>query len=193
MNYPNGIKRNFKISNSNRGMNLENDINDSNVYYRKNEIAVIYKKPTPITINKVDYKNRKDAVITEAHFIIPSTTDYNGIYKGKYVDFEAKETKKDYFPLANIHNHQIEHLKKIKNCGGIGFIIVRFTHNNETYLLEIDKLLNFLDNSNRKSIPKEYFVENGYLIKQGYNPCLDYLSVIDKIRRDENEKNLEEK
>ena len=114
MNYPNGIKKNYKISTSNRGMDLEEDINESNLYYRNNDIAIIYKKPTPITINKVDYKSRTDAVITEAHFIIPSTTDYNGIYKGKYIDFEAKETRKNYFPLANIHKHQIEHLKKIR-------------------------------------------------------------------------------
>ena len=77
MKYPNGIKKeyiNIK-SHSNRGMNLENDLNDTNNYYLSNDIAVIYKKPTPITINKVDYKSRTDAVIKEAHFKTPSTTD----------------------------------------------------------------------------------------------------------------------
>ena len=188
MNYPNGIKKKFKVSASNRGMTLENEINESNTYYRDNNIAVIYNKPTPITINKVEYKSRKDAVIKEAHFNTPSTTDYNGIYKGNYIDFEAKETRKNYFPLSNIHNHQIKHLQKIRDCGGIGFIIVRFIDENKTYLLEIDKLENFLDNSSRKSIPKEYFINNGYLINQGYNPYLDYLKIVDVIRRDKNEK-----
>ena len=91
-------------------MSLENDLNDTNNYYRNHDIAIIYKKPTPITINKVDYKARNDAVIKEAHFIVPSTTDYNGVYKGNYIDSEAKETRKNYFPLSNIHNHQIEQL-----------------------------------------------------------------------------------
>ena len=182
MNYPNGIKKSFKIKASNRGMTLEQELNDTNLYYRNNNIAIIYKKPTPITINKVDYKNRKDAVIKEAHFNIPSTTDYNGVYKGKYIDFEAKETRKKYFPLANIHKHQIEHLKKIKQCGGIGFIIVRFIISNETYLLEIDRLEDFLYSYNRKSIPINYFIEHGYLIKQSYNPYLDYLKIVDKIK-----------
>ena len=100
MKYPSGIKKEYKLSTSNRGMSLESDLNETNLYYRDNDIAVIYKKPTPITINKVDYKSRIDAVITEAHFKVPSTTDYNGIYKGLYLDFEAKETRKDYFPLA---------------------------------------------------------------------------------------------
>ena len=86
MKYPNGLKKEYVNikSHSNRGMNLENDLNDTNSYYLNNDIAIIYKKPTPITISKVDFKSRKDAVIKEAHFKIPSTTDYNGIYKGKY-------------------------------------------------------------------------------------------------------------
>ena len=111
MNYPNGLKKTTKgtINYGNRGMSLEDDINITNEYYRDNDIAIIYKKPTPITINHVDFPHRMDAVITEAHFKIPSTTDYNGIYRGKYIDFEAKETtSKTSFPLANIHRHQID-------------------------------------------------------------------------------------
>lgn len=183
MKYPNGIKKeyiNIK-SHSNRGMNLENDLNDSNNYYLVNDIAVIYKKPTPITINKVDYKSRIDAVIKEAHFKIPSTTDYNGIYKGKYIDFEAKETKSTTsFPLSNIHSHQIEHLKKIYKHGGIGFIIVRFTKLNKTYLLFINDLISFLNNNERVSIPVDYFNEFGHIIKEGLNPRLDYLKILDQ-------------
>ena len=94
MNYPNGIEKKYYnlVTYGNRGMSLEEDLNITNEYYRENNIAIIYKKPTPITIHKVDYPSRKEAVIKEAHFKIPSTTDYNGIYKGKYIDFEAKET-----------------------------------------------------------------------------------------------------
>ena len=183
MQYPNGIKKEFVNTNShsNRGMNLEADLNDTNNYYLNNEVAVIYKKPTPITINKVDYKSRIDAVIKEAHFKTPSTTDYNGIYKGKYIDFEAKETKSTTsFPLNNIHKHQIDHLIKIYNHGGIGFIIVRFTKLNKTYLLFIEDLINFLDNNERVSIPINYFEEKAYLIKEGLNPRLDYLKILDK-------------
>lgn len=186
MKYPNGINKSFKLSTSNRGMTLEQDINDTNKYYRDNNIAVVYKKPTPITVNKVDYKSRNDAVIKEAHFIVPSTTDYNGVYNGLYIDFEAKETRKDYFPLSNIHNHQIEHLKKIKNCGGIGFIIVRFVLHNETYLLTIEKLEDFLNKETRKSIPREYFIKYGHLICLGYNPYLDYIKIIEDLRRNKN-------
>ena len=183
LSYPNGIKKEYKNirTYSNRGMNLEADLNDTNEYYLYQNIAVIHKKPTPITINKVNYKSRIDAVITEAHFKTPSTTDYNGIYKGKYIDFEAKETKNSTsFPLNNIHKHQIDHLIKIYEHGGIGFIIVRFVKLNQVYLLFVKDLISFLNNEKRLSIPISYFKEFGYIINEGLMPRIDYLKVVDK-------------
>lgn len=184
MNYSTPIKKKTNNINSygNRGMGLENDISETNNYYRLNDIAIIYKKPTPITISKVDYPSRINAVIKEGYFRTPSTTDYNGIYKGKYIDFEAKETtSKTSFPLSNIHKHQINHLESIYKHGGIGFLIVRFTKLNLTYLITIEKLLNFLNENDRKSIPLEYFKENGYIIKDKYTPRVDYIEVINTL------------
>ena len=162
-------------------MSLEEDINITNSYYRDNDIAVIYKKPTPITITKVDYPSRREAVIKEAYFKTPSTTDYNGIYKGKYIDFEAKETKLERFPLQNIHPHQITHLKQIIKHGGIGFFIIRFSKKNETYLLEGNALFEFIEQNKQKSIPISYVQEKGYLLKEKLNPRIDYLKIIDQI------------
>ena len=96
---------------ANRGMTLENDINETNHYYDINDIAIIYKKPTPIKVVNVEYPRVK---IKEAYFNEPSTLDYTGIYKNRYIEFDAKETKsKTSFPLSNIHNHKIKHLSKI--------------------------------------------------------------------------------
>lgn len=188
MNYPNGVKKEKKkvVCYSNRGMSLENDLNETNNYYLLNDIAVVYKKPTPITISNVEYHSRNDAVITKAYFKTPSTTDYNGIYKGKYIDFEAKETKSTTsFPIKNIHSHQIEHLKKIKEHGGIAFLIIRFTKLNLTYLLTYDDFERCLND--KKSIPLSLFEKYGYLIKDKYNPRVDYLEIIDnKILEGEN-------
>ena len=114
-------------------MSLEKDLNDTNNYYANINKAFIYKKPTPIQITKVDYPSRAHAVIKEAFFKEPSTTDYNGLYKGKYIDFEAKETNsKTSFPLENIHKHQIKHLENIHNNNGLAFIIIRFNKLNKT-------------------------------------------------------------
>ena len=177
MNYPDGIKReNRNIYSGKRGMTLESDINDTNKYYLEKDIALIYKKPTPTKVIKLDGNRIKDGF-----YEIPSTTDYNGIYKGKYIDFEAKETKnKTSFPLSNIHNHQIDHLRKIINMGGIGFIIVRFTMLNQTYYLNGKELFLFLDKENRKSIPLSYFKEKGYLLKEKLRPLVDYLEAVER-------------
>lgn len=184
MKYPTGIKKEFvkPLLHGNRGMQLENDINTTNEYYLFNEIAVIHKKPTPITIAKVDYSNSHEAMIREAYFRTPSTTDYNGIYKGLYIDFEAKETKsKTMFPLSNIHHHQIKHLSNIIQHGGIGFIIIRFTTLNLTYYLDGSKLLEFIKSDARKSIPLEYCRTCGHLIKDGLNPRTDYLKIVEML------------
>ena len=192
MKYPAGIKKSIKkdVYYGNRGMNLETDINVTNKYYLDNDIAVIHKKPTPITVNKVDYPSRIDAVITEAHYKIPSTTDYNGIYKGKYIEFEAKETKnKTSFPLSNIHKHQIAHLNAIIKHGGIGFIIVSFTTLNKLFLLKGEDLIAFIEERSRKSIPISYFEEKATILDYKFQPRIDYLKVVDNLYRGEfNEK-----
>lgn len=190
MNYPRGIKKeNIKktqtscdsnLSHKNRGMTLESDLNSTNEYYREIDKAYIYKKPTPIKIVKVDYPSRDKAKINEAYFTVPSTTDYNGLYQGKYIDFEAKETKsKTSFALTNIHPHQIQHLKNIDNHKGIAFLIVRFTSLNETYLLPAKTLLNYIEETSKKSIPLNLFKEKAYLLKDTYMPRIDYLKIVD--------------
>ena len=184
MNYPNGIKKNNiskNITFGNRGMTLEKEIDITNEYYRQVDLAHIYKKPTPITISKVNY-SKSNAIITEAFFKAPSTTDYNGIYKGMYIDFEAKETKiKNYFPLKNIHSHQIKHIESIIRHNGIAFLIIRFTTQNETFLLLGKDLIEYINNVKKSSIPYTYFKEKGFIIKDNYTKRVDYLQIIDKI------------
>ena len=195
MNYPNGQKRRPSRNQNeekkanhaygNRGMSLEEDINITNEYYLQENKAVVHKKPTPIQVVKVHYPERSAAVITEAYYRQASTTDYNGLYRGKYIDFEAKETKnKTRFPLSNIHEHQIKHMERVVEQGGISFIIIRFSTLDETYLLETQKLLplwfaQFKDG--RKSIPYETIREEGHLIPIKYQARVDYLSVIDQL------------
>lgn len=169
----------IKESHANRGLGLESDINLANEYYRINDIAYVYKKPTPIKLVNVDYKLGK---IKEAYFETPSTTDYNGIYKGKYIDFEAKETSsKTSFSLSNIHKHQIEHLINVQRHGAISFLVVRFVHLNETYFLSTKHLEQFIKNYERKSIPLSFFKEYGKIIKIKYSPRIDYLEVINNL------------
>ena len=150
-------------SHANRGMDLENDINNTNSYYLDNDIAIVYKKPTPIKVTKVN--NNK-----------------NGIYKGKYIDFDAKEVKNSSsFALSNLHAHQLKHLKRVKEHGGISFLIVRFYKNNITYLIEIDEIIDYINSENRKSIPIDYFESKAHRIPDAYIPRVNYIKVIDNL------------
>lgn len=167
------------FSHGNRGMNLEDDINVTNEFYKNQNLCLVTKRPTPINVVKVDYE--KGAIITNAYFEKPSTTDYNGVYKGRYIDFEAKSTQKiSSFPLANISKHQIEHLKHVLKHSGIAFFIIEFARLNETYLLDAKYVIDFYENGARKSIPYNDIKTYGNIIKRGFLPRLDYLPIIEK-------------
>ena len=182
-NYPNK-KSNFiqKTKYSNRGMELEEDINFANKYYLNNDIAVIHKKPIPIQIVDVNYPNRASAMITKAFYKTPSTTDYNGLWNGKYIDFEAKETNSaTSFSLNNIHKHQIEHMQKILNHGGITFIIVRFKKIDKTFLLPFKRFVFFFNRAQtggRKSIKLSEFETTAFELSFNYKIRLDYITII---------------
>ncbi len=197
-NYPNGKRyipktsvpevKAKKLSNpsfSNRGMTLEEDLNETNEYYRERKIAVIHKKPTPVQIVQVDYPKRSAAVIKEAYFKQASTTDYNGVYKGKYIDFEAKETANvTSFPLKNFHQHQIDHMQEVVLQGGICFVILRFSKQEQVYFLQAKHLLSFwerMKNGGRKSITKEEIEQVAVFIPLGFRPRIDYIKIIDTV------------
>ena len=160
-------------------MGLENDINETNKYYRDYDIALIYKKPTPIRITKTNYQSMR---VIDGFFECPSTLDYNGIYKGYYIEFDAKETKsKTSFTINNIHEHQIDYIKKVLKHNGIVFLIVRFSLLNKDYILGGKELIDFINDNERKSIPLSYFEDNCYELNIKYAPRLDYIKYVDKL------------
>lgn len=169
---------------ANRGMSMEEHISHSNETYRQHNIAIIYKKPTPIQVVKVDYPHRAAAKITEAYYRRASTTDYNGVYKGFYIDFEVKETQnKTSFPLNNFHEHQIEHLVACEKQGGISFVIVSFNSLNRIFVLHIDSLLPWWKGcfkDGRKSIPLSAFEKDAIEINLGVSPRVPYLNAVDQ-------------
>ncbi len=193
INYANGknFQKNLKIpakspakpksfSHGNRGMAFENDINETNDYYRNQGLCLVTKRPTPINVVSVDYSN--GPIITNAYFEKQSTTDYNGVYNGRYLDFEAKSTKKlTSFPLANISKHQIEHLKQVIKHKGIAFFIIEFSELDEVYFLDAQYVINFYENGERKSIPYNTIKEVGKQIKKAFVPRLDYLPIIQEF------------
>lgn len=195
IHYPNGqgplsvsqsVKKKINPVNfADRGMSLEAEINASNTYYLTTGQAVIHKKPTPIQLVKVDYPKRSAAVVREAYFRRPSTTDYNGVYRGYYIDFDAKETKNvTSFPLKNFHQHQIDHLAACLKQGGICFAFIKFTKLNEYYLLPASFLIQTWQiqaSGGRHSIPLTTIKKWGIPVQNGLNPRLQYLPAVDKL------------
>lgn len=168
------------IATGNRGMGLEEDINITNQFYKDKDLCLITKRPTPINVVKVDYSH--GAVITNAYFEKQSTTDYNGVYKSRYIDFEAKSTQsKTSLPLSNIPSQQVEHLKGVIRHGGIAFFIIEFASLNEVYLLDASHVINFVNAKEGRSLSYVFIKENGKQIKRGFLPRLDYLAIVEEL------------
>jgi recombination protein U len=191
IHYPNGKKYTLTPKNapqatySNRGMTLEEDLNITNQYYRERGICLIHKKPTPVQIVRVDYPKRSAAKITEAYFKKPSTTDYNGVYRGRYIDFEAKETRNlSALPLQNFHEHQVHHMEQVKAHNGIAFIIIKFHNEGTPYLVDADLIIEYWNAQNsggRKSIPKKIITFYGQTISIGLHPRIDFIKAVDAV------------
>lgn len=184
VNYPNPSlnQQKTKVLKS-HGMLFENALNITNEYYRIHQMAHIYKKPTPVQVVKVDYPKRSKARIIEAYYRTPSTTDYNGVYKGRYLDYEAKETNNLNFAFKHIFPHQIKHLTDVAHHGGIAFLIIYYKRVNEIYIIDINqfnKLYLEGENGGQKSLSILKAKEIGILVKQGYTPPIDYLKAIDE-------------
>ncbi|ETP70652.1 Holliday junction resolvase [Planococcus glaciei] len=196
INYPNGKKfvppkekpvkaKKKDFSFSNRGKTLEDELNETNDYYLQLGLAVIHKKPVPVQIVKVEYPSRSAAVIREAYFRAPSTTDYNGVWNGRYVDFEAKETEnKTSFPLKNIHDHQIHHMSQVVKHQGLAFLIIRFSSLERYFIMRFEALeifWNRMITGGRKSISLEEIEDTAVEIMPGAFPRIDYLPVLQNL------------
>lgn len=175
------------IRKSRLGMDFEKMINETNEFYLRANLAVVYKKPTPIQITKVEYPKRSCAKITEGFFQVPSTTDYNGVYKGLYIDFEAKSVSGSTFPLANLHQHQVDHLESVLKHKGIAFLLLMFRKSiPEVFLLDAKFLITYYRlalTGGKKSISYGECVEHGIALPIGTSQVPYLLGVDILIQR----------
>ena len=160
-----------------RGSTLEDILNRTNEKYLQNHLALIQKIPTPITPIAIDKATRH---ITLAYFDQKSTVDYIGAVQGIPVCFDAKECHTDTFPLANIHEHQVEFMKNFEQQNGVAFILISYTHRNQFYYLRFSELYRFWNRAKeggRKSFRYEELTDVFFIDeKQGvFIPYLDAL------------------
>lgn len=160
-----------------RGSTLEEFINRTNEHYSESGLALIQKIPTPITPVRIDKEHRH---ITLAYFDKISTVDYIGAVQGIPVCFDAKECSADTFPLQNVHEHQMNFMKKFEQQGGIAFLVIYFSTRDELYYMQYQQIRRFWDRAQaggRKSfryneMDPGWFMElkNGYFVP--YLDCI---------------------
>ncbi len=115
------------------------------------KLALIQKIPTPIKPINIDQSTRH---ITLAYFEQKSTVDYIGIVQGIPVCFDAKECVEERFPLANIHEHQMQFMAQFEEQDGIAFLLIYFACKDCFMYLPFEKLKAFwtrMEKGGRKS------------------------------------------
>ena len=111
-----------------------------------------------------------------SHIRVLSPLDSIARLGGFEANLSAKET-----PFRNISEHQINHLARVSRHGGIAFIIIAFTSVGEVYLLDASIMVERFFHDKKQHISYDEVKESGHLIKQGYQPRLAYLDVIDEF------------
>lgn len=163
------------------GAAFENLINWSNDMYRNGEIALIEKRATPVVVTK----KSRDGKIKEGYYEKKSTVDYDGIYKGRFIAFEAKATiNENRFDLKNIKPHQFEWLLQAEQMGGICFILLEFSKEHAIFLVPFALIKEYMiaaDNGGLKSIKRAIFDEKAYLVTPTNRALVDYLHYVDKL------------
>lgn len=160
-----------------RGSGLEDLINRTNESYREKGLALIQKVPTPITPIKIDKEHRH---ITLAYFDQKSTVDYIGAVQGIPVCFDAKECHTDTFPLANIHEHQVQFMEDFEKQEGLAFLIIHYTARDVLYYLNFYQMKKFWDRAKaggRKSFRFEE-LDMDYILHPEHGIFVPYLDGI---------------
>lgn len=161
-------------------MAFEKLINLSNEMYKRGGVALINKRPTPVKVLKMVYGRVKDG-----YYESKSTVDYDGVYKGRAIAFEAKSTNEiNRFDLKNIAQHQLDYLDKAEKIGAICFFLIRFSKDQSVFAIPLSVIQSYVRMSQqpkgKKSIPRADFDIYGYLVEQTERAPVDYLQYVDE-------------
>lgn len=120
----------YNRAKANLGQAFERLIERTNKQYQLKNRALISKIPTPLK------PVRKGEEFVGAFYEKKSGVDFQGVYNGRAIAFDAKSTKETTrFPLDNIADHQIKFLKQWQDQGGISFLLIEFAKRREVYYI----------------------------------------------------------
>ncbi|WYP24775.1 Holliday junction resolvase RecU [Alkalihalobacillus sp. FSL W8-0930] len=172
----------FKHLKSQTGQAFENLVNIINTQYTNQQIALINKRPTPVTVVKA-----KGFKILSAFFAEKSTVDYDGVYKGKSIVFEAKSTIETRFPLKLLKDHQMKYLLNAEKHGAVSFVFIEFSKVRKYFYCPVSFINHYYIKSKEgghKSIPIADFDIYAFEVDRG-RVSLDYLAVVDQLQESE--------
>lgn len=165
-----------KIGHANRGKELEQILTYTNEAYALKGWAFIRKTPNPWIVIR-----NGSGIVGAKPNPKEKLVDYIGVSKGHAICYDAKSTRETTrFPLSNIHNDQMDFMKKWTKQNGIAFFIIWLEVLNETYIVSYRHMENFFLEANtggRKSIPYDV-LKKFPKIKSGRGVALDYLSEV---------------
>ncbi len=157
----------------NRGMLLESLLNTTINLYKKNNVGLFHKKEIPISFGKV-IKSPNKLRLDDAYIKSKSTSDYYGVFKGKFVAFEAKSTNLKSLPLSNIKHHQRKYLHDVQNHGGIAFYIFAFKTYDKYFLVYVDTI----ENIHKKSFSIDDAITYGIELDLIFPGILDFAAFL---------------
>jgi len=161
-----------------RGSTLEDLLNYTIQRYEDQGLALIQKIPTPITPMKIDKEKRH---ITLAYFEKISSVDYVGVVQGIPVCFDAKECNARTFPLANVHEHQMEFMRKYEMQHGVAFLILYFTSEESIYYMRFSEIQRYwqrmLDGGRKSFTFAELDPTYMFSIRGNHIPFLEFIQM----------------
>jgi recombination protein U len=132
--------------------------------------AAFYKKNKIADIEKVDAKMRiiGSGKIKRIIFSSSSGLDFVGNFQGKYISFEVKETENDDLHIDKINPEQISKMQKIREFGGISFLLCLFKKTGEWFSIGPHEICNAIE-INAAYLQKEFFISFGKSV-----PCIKF-------------------
>lgn len=155
-------KKKHAESYAGRGMGLQELVAQANEQYRQLGIASIWEFGA-------------EAKWIPGGKLVPrdGTVDFIGLWDGRGVAFDAKETAEDSLPAANVKTHQVEFLMDYAKAGGIAFLLVAYTGPGRFFVVPIEKYF-FPIWASRRGLIIEEAKRIGREVWAG-RVCLDYL------------------
>jgi recombination protein U len=112
--------------------------------------------------------------------------DYGGVLapSGRAIFYDAKTTRRSALDFDNLHAHQVIFLERAARFGAAAGFLVEFGRCREIYFLPIQLLTRWRDESTRKSIPRQFFVDHLIPAQAGLGLVIfDYLSSLEEQER----------